>query len=140
MLAHISKEEDRTQSSLRDTECDKRKHIHDDSNHSNTATSINVINASFAKCSHEVRFALEGAFSEAESFYTSVAAAFETRSPVGLPGLGTTWPCCLWTPHSLSRGPAGNHPVRAFVSEHGRFHLDGTWNPRTVLTCSMATV
>ena len=71
------------------------------------------------------------------------------RRPCVIRGLARGWRCCEeWSrggddsdggraPTELVRR-AGQTKVRAFVSCSGNFHLDGTWNPRTVLTCSMA--
>lgn len=63
------------------------------------------------------------------------------RRPVVLRGLARNWECCrAWKIGGVAAitKRAGSIPCRAFVSNTGHYHLDGTWNPRTVLTCSMA--
>lgn len=69
---------------------------------------------------------------------TTVGALAQARVPVILRGVGKGWRCCTeWTPKTLA-ARAREVPIRSFVSASGYFHLDGSWNPRTVLTCSMA--
>lgn len=70
------------------------------------------------------------------------ASFFDGFHPIVLRGLAERWlpETKIADINSLSeKGPAGNVEVRSFVSEQGRFHLDGTWHPRTVMTCSMSS-
>jgi hypothetical protein len=139
MLAHTLKKGEKAHPSQQYKTCVSQKRLRDPSLTS-AVSLIDAVNASLSEGLQEVHLSSEVTASEAGGFCSSIAAALSERKPVGLPSLGKSWPCCKWTPQSLTRGPARDHPVRAFVSEQGRFHLDGTWNPRTVFTCSMATV
>jgi hypothetical protein len=58
-----------------------------------------------------------------------------SRNPYVIRGLADDWGCRVWTPEELARR-AGDQSIRSFVSNSGSFHLDGTWHPRTILTCA----
>jgi len=61
------------------------------------------------------------------------------RRPAVLRGLGRTFDACVEWNRATIAERAGHMPIRVFVSPKGQYHLDGTWHPRTVLTCSMSS-
>ena len=70
---------------------------------------------------------------------TLIRAFIDQKRPVVLRRYALSWRCCKeWRSKGDIVRRAGEVPVRAFLSRTGNFHLDGSWNPRTVLTCSMA--
>lgn len=62
------------------------------------------------------------------------------RQPLILRGFASTWEACRqWTTGAAVNKRGGAAKIRMFfANKKGEFHLDGTCNPRTILTCSMS--
>jgi hypothetical protein len=62
------------------------------------------------------------------------------KAPVVLRKLGERMKCCKkWDSNAYLADKCGHsYSIRSFMSEVGQFHLDGTNNPRTILTCSLS--